>query len=106
MACLETDFVQESIHQPWGEKLRRTADPPSRPENSTQSPLNEVGMFQFKGIKSIFKMWRFPSHEVPAQPDYSPAGQGFENMLSTQIILDPAALYIPRLQAGFTFEGL
>lgn len=47
--------------------LHRTADPPSHTESSTQSPLNEVGMFQFKGIRNIFKMWRFPSYEVPAQ---------------------------------------
>lgn len=32
--------------------------------------------------------------------------RGLESMLSTQTILDPTALYIPRIQAEFTFEGL
>lgn len=52
---------------PGRNSLHHTADPPSHTENSTQSPLNEVGMFQFKGIRSIFKMRWFPSYKVPAQ---------------------------------------
>lgn len=55
MACLDVHLQQESIHQPRGE-MHCTADPPSHTACSNQSPLNEVGMFEFKRIRSIFKM--------------------------------------------------
>lgn len=67
MPCLETDLARVNPSTPGWNPLHCTADPPSHTEISTQSPLNEAGMFQFKGIKSIFKMWWFPSYQVPAR---------------------------------------
>lgn len=67
MACLEADLAQVNPSTPGWNPLHGSADPPSHRESSAQSPLNEVGMFQFKGIKNIFKMWWFPSYQVPAQ---------------------------------------
>lgn len=80
MACLQADLVWKPIHQPQDEE-HRTADPPSHTESSAPGPLNEAGMFQFKGIRSIFKMWQFPPDEalhtaLPQQPEESPASQG------------------------------
>lgn len=67
MARLETDLARVNPSTPGWNPLHGTADPPSHTESSAQSPLNEAGMVQFKGIKSIFKMWCFPSYQVPAQ---------------------------------------